>query len=953
MPISLHYNNYEQMTKRFSIIIFFALIAFSAKAQLTITGQLKDTIGEPVSSATVMLLSAKDSTLMNFTTSDSKGNFAFKNIKKNNYILKISHFNYMPQVFIIEPTDEKEIHYGVIEMKQIAQFLMEIVIREAKAPIFIKGDTVEYDASTFKVPPGSTVEDLLRKLPGIDVDAEGNISTMGKDVKTVYVDGKNFFGNDPKTVTQNLDAQAVSKVQVFTEKSEQEKLTGISDGSKEKVMNLELKEEYKKGYFGKISAGYGWGENAPHRWLAKGSFNWFTDKQQLSFIGFGNNLNQSNYDWNDMQEFRGQSMQSGRDNGDFGFGGNSSGMRAYSYSSYGSDGSGFSNNGGGGVNYNYYNKKVKFNAGYLYTVGQTFSDAFAERETFLSDSSFWRIDSTHNDNLRQNHNFSTRFEYQIDSTNNLIFRANLGYLPSKRSNFSNQLYKTPDFVDINNLTIDNEFKNDNLNFDFLAMYNHKFKKKGRSFSMSGFYQYKDGNDMENISNINEFFSLTAPHEVVKFLVKNDKNSEDHTAKSSLLYVEPLGKRFSLLGFYNFRSTSRHNYNNSKELQTGIDIDSLWLNYQNNMLYNRVGTSLNYEHKGINFDVGGAFQSLILSGTSETKRAPAELFKPVAYNNFIPYFSAWFQLPKNIYLRTSYTYDVSEPEISYLFPMPNLTNTMYKVLGNPNLTPERSHDVDASFNYWNSASMISFYLSANASFYENQIVYNQKTKFIENQGYVSISEPDNLKGGNSFSSYLWASIPLVKTILTMNINANGRISNSPVFINEIENLTNSKRYSAGVSFNITVKQRLTFSAGANVSQNFTQYSIQKDRNQSYINYGANVSAKWQVFKKTFLEGGYNFTNYTNKFLDFNQNLNKLNVSVRQVIGKKNQWEIRAAAVDILNQNQFISHIARLNYTEYRTAPTLARYFFLTVSYNIKGFEVKNVTNQRMRTRIVNQ
>ena len=944
------------MKNNILLTLFLFSIAFAAKAQFTVTGQLRDTINEPVPQATVMLLGVKDSALVNFTSTDAKGNFSFKNIKKSEYILKTSHFTYMPQQIHIQPAEEKEVNLGVIIMKPIAHFLMEVVIREARAPIFIKGDTVEYDATTFKVPPGSTVEDLLRRLPGIDVDAEGNISTMGKDVKTVYVDGKNFFGNDPKTVTQNLDAQAVSKVQVFTEKSEQEKLTGISDGSKEKVMNLELKDEYKKGYFGKMSAGYGWGKNAPHRWLAKGSFNWFTDKQQLSFIGFGNNLNQSNYNWSDMQEFKGQSMQAGSDNGDFGFKGNWSGMRGYSFGFYGSDGSGFSNNGGGGVNYNYYDKKVKFNVGYLYTVNQTFSDVLAERQTFLSDSSFLRLDSTHNNNLRQNHNFSTRFEYQIDSTNTIIFRANVGYVPNNRSNFTNQLYKTPEWTDINQLTVNNKFRNDNLNFNFLTIYNHKFKKKRRSFSISGFYYYTDVNNMEDINNINEFLNLNTEHERIQFLVKNNKNSEDHTVKSSVMYVEPLGKRFSLLSFYNFRYTLSRNKNNSKEPQANVEIDSLWLNYQNNMFYNRVGTSLVYEYKGIEINLGGAYQSMILKGISETRLKPAEIFKATSYHNFIPNFSAHFQLPKNIYISTSYSYDVSEPEISYLFPMPNLTNTMYKILGNPNLQPERSHEIDASFNYRDNASMISLRWSVDAEFYENQIIYNQRTEFAENQGYITISEPKNLNGGNRFSSHIWSSIPLVKTILTMNINASGSIGKSPVFINDIENLTRSQRYYAGISFNITVKQRLTFSTGANISQNFTKYSIQKDRNQNSLNLSAYLNVKWQVFKKTFLEGGYTYINYTNKFFTAsNRNLHKLNVSVRQVIGKKNQWELRAAAVDILNANQFINYAARLNYTEYRTAPTLARYFFLTVSYNLKGFEVKNVTNTRMRTRtrVVNQ
>jgi hypothetical protein len=924
------------------LTLLFILTTLSVKAQFTIVGQLKDITNEDIHAATVMLLNTKDSTLVNFTTSDLRGNFAFRNIKKTDYILKISYIGYMPQEISIHPAEERELNLGVIFLKPIAHFLMEVVIREAKAPIFIKGDTVEYDATTFKVPPGSTIEDLLRRLPGIDVDASGNISTMGKDVKTVYVDGKAFFGNDPKTVTQNLDAASVSKVQVFTEKSEQEKITGVADGSQEKVMNVSLKDEYKKGYFGKATLGYGWGENAPHRWLAKGNFNWFTDKQQLSFIGYGNNLNENSYDWGDMQEFYGQSMQSRwSDNGNFGFGSTGRRGRTISHSYY-SDGSGFSNNGGGGANYNYYHKKVKFNAGYFYSLNKTFSDVFSNRQTFLQDSTFWRIDTTHNENFRQNHSFSTRFEYDIDSNNSIIIKANFTYSPTERENSYTQLYQTSEFWDINLHSVDNKYENDRLNFDILTIYNHKFKKKGRNFAISAAYDLENGNNLENINNINEFFNAISPNEQIKFIVKNNKNTEENNVKSSLMYVEPLGKRFSLMGFYNFSNSLSINKNSSKDTENDIDVDSLWLNYKNNTLYNRVGTSVNYAHNGINLQLGGAFQSLILDGKSEIK-PPSVDKQNFIYNNFIPYFSANLDLPKNFYVNASYSYNVSEPDISYLFPMPNLANTMYKVLGNPNLIPERYHGISTWLSYWNSAAMINFSLSGNANFYDNQIVYNQNTEFVNNQGYVTISKPENVSGGKGFYTSFWSSFPIVKTKLTMNISANGDISNSPVFINQIKNNTNTKSYGGRLGFNLTIGQKLSFTASANISQTFTQYSIQSDRDQNYINYSANLGGKWQVFKKTFLEANYRFSNYNNKKLEFNQNINMLNVSVRQVIGEKNQWELRLAAMDILNQNQTIRQTAAVNYIEYRTSPTLARYFLLTGAYNIKGFETKN--NQR--------
>jgi len=401
-----------------------------------------------------------------------------------------------------------------------------------------------------------------------------------------------------------------------------------------------------------------------------------------------------------------------------------------------------------------------------------------------------------------------------------------------------------------------------------------------------------------------------------------------------------------MGFYNFRNSLSFQKNFSTDpLNSGADIDSLWLDYHNNTLYNRAGTTINYGYNGINLSLGGAYQSLVLSGTCETKPNNIEKLKFSPYHSFIPYFSANLDLPKNVWVNASYSYDVSEPSISYLFPMPNLSNTLYKILGNPNLTPERYHQVNGGVSYYNNVSNVNVNFNSSMSFYDHQIVYNQTTEYVEKQGYVTVSKPDNVKGGNRFYSGIWTSFPIVKTKLTFSMSCNGSISNSPVFINTVKNLTNSKNYGVNAWFSVTLGQKLNFYFGGNVSQTFTKYSIQTDRNQRYMNSGAYINAKWQVFKKTFLEGSYGFSNYTNKKFKFERNIHKLNFSVRQVIGKKNQWELRLSANDILNQNRLINQIAQTNYIEYRATSTLARYFMLTAAYNIKGFEVKNASNRR--------
>ncbi len=301
------------------------LFAQTTPARFTLKGQAVDTSAAALNGATVMLLTPKDSALVNFTRTTETGAFAFKNLKRGPYLLKISFVGSIPFNQVISPPDGEELNMGQLKLKPISKELMEVVVRTARAPLNIKGDTIEYNAASFKVPPGSTVEELLRKLPGFQIDQEGNIRAQGQEVKKVTVDGKNFFGNDPKMATKNLPSEAISKVQVFTDKSEQAKLTGVDDGKKEKTVNLELKDNFKNGGFGKLTAGGG-SDFVPDRTNrgrgeVKGNYNKFDKKQQFSVIGLANNTNQTGLSWNDYQDFRGSNSFNWNDEADFGFGG--------------------------------------------------------------------------------------------------------------------------------------------------------------------------------------------------------------------------------------------------------------------------------------------------------------------------------------------------------------------------------------------------------------------------------------------------------------------------------------------------------------------------------------------------------------------------------------------------------------------------------------------------------
>lgn len=921
-------------------LILFLFLPFCMFSQgishISLTGTVKDTLNETVPAATVMLLRANDSTLLNYTTTNSNGEFNFRSLKNQGYLLKISHITYMPLQIDIPVSNTKEVNLGVISVEPIAEVLMEVVIKSAQAPLFIHGDTVEYDARLFKVPPGSTVEDLLRRLPGIDIDASGNITTMGQDVRRVYVDGKTFFGDDPSSVTKNLDAEAISKVQVYDDKSEQERLTGIDNGVDEKVMNLELKDEYKKGYFGKATVAGGTDE----RWASRGNFNRFTEKQQFSIIGYANNINVTGVNWDDYSEFKGNSAYSGYDNGDFGFGG-----RNYHYFSGGGivnyfDGRGFTENYGGGANYNYFDKKVKFNLSYLYSQTDLNFDEFTKRQTFLVDTSYYNSDTVNYNEFRNNHNVSARVEYEIDSSNTFIFKISSKFSGSEELDVEKQLFQNVDFLDINLNSTNNSEEFDSYSVDALSIFNHKFKKKGRSFSVSAAANLGNNETIASISNRNDFYNSSN----TVFLQQTYSNSKYDflLLKSSVMYVEPITEKISLMGFYNFSSNDRVSNLISEDPQLeNAPIDSLSLYYTNGTLYNRVGTKLTYAYQGINVGFGGAYQTIGLGGDYSRYEGTAALVDPIrkTYANFIPYFSASAQLPNKMRFSLSYSYDVEEPALNYLKTVPIISNPMYIYQGNSELLPEMSHSISGRFSYWNQASFMNFSLSSSYDIYDSQIVYNQEINFIEDFGYQTIYTPENVDGGSSFNTHLWTSFPIIKTILTMKIGGNLRFQESQIFINGTENLTNSDYYGANTSLNLAIGPKLSLSIGARGSTNYIEYSIQSEQNQNVLNLTGSASFKWQVAKKTFIEGNYALTNYQNDRFEFNNDINLLNVSIRQLIGEKNKFEIRLAAFDLLNQKQFIQQYAYGNFIGYTSAPTLARYFMLSVSYNIKGFETK--------------
>ncbi|MFB6305615.1 MAG: carboxypeptidase regulatory-like domain-containing protein, partial [Flavobacteriales bacterium] len=271
-------------------------------------GTVQDSAGKPLSFTSVVMLTPGDSTIYKHTTTSNEGKYRFKDVKKGEYILQMTYMGYRDISKKVSLKGKgKELDRGVTIMKQKSKQLEGVKVEDKKVPVKMEGDTIKYDADAYKSDPNDKVEDLLDQMPGVNVDKEGNVKAQGEDVEKVLVDGKEFFGDDPKIATKNLPADAVDEVESYNKKSDQAEFSGVDDGKRKKTLNLELKENKKSGYFGNASGGYGTGGDTKNRYKGKFNLNRFSPKTQLSFLGMANNVNKRGFSFKDYMTFMGGS----------------------------------------------------------------------------------------------------------------------------------------------------------------------------------------------------------------------------------------------------------------------------------------------------------------------------------------------------------------------------------------------------------------------------------------------------------------------------------------------------------------------------------------------------------------------------------------------------------------------------------------------------------------------
>ena len=924
------------MKNIYLLCVAVSLLALPAFAQNTgsIKGTLMDTAAkQPLPDATITVLQSGDSSLVTFSRTNKSGNFEIRYLPKGSYRLLVSHVGFRNFSKSFSITEEnKSIDLGYVAMVSNSAMLDAVTITQEKAPVVIKNDTVEFNAGSFKTKPNAVVEDLLKKLPGVQVDKDGKIKANGEEVKKVLVDGKEFFGNDPKVATKNLPADIVDKVQVFDKKSDQAQFTGFDDGNSERTINLTVKPDKKHGLFGRATAGAGNKE----RYQGNLNLNQFKGERQFSAIAMANNTNKQGFTFMDMLNFTG------------GLGGPNGGRGGMIEM----DGGGLplqGMNGGnnsitttwaGGLNFNdRWGKDLQVNGSYFFNRVQDRMEQKTNRQYISPNNPFNYYKEGITSRRNENHRLNLIADQKIDSMNSIRFTTNASF-QSGLSGSTSQYNSTALKGNLLNRGFSNtSSKSDGFSWNSNALWRHRFAKKGRTLSANLSFGLNEAESTARLNSVNDFFNQNGSTAFSDSLDQQSfQDNNGITYGANLVYTEPLSKR-SLLEFnYNFNSS-----NNASGKET-FDVDStgkyseknelLSSDFDNTYRFNRGGVNWRYQQKKFNFSVGARAQHASLESKFHFMGRDSAIDQ--SFLNVLPNAQLQYNINKYKNFRFNYITSTRQPGASQLNPIVDNTDRLNIRKGNPDLAQEYSHRFMFNFISFDPFRQTSFFSMLSFMATNNRIVnYDEfDAQGIRTTTFTNVNGVYNLNANASWG------LPLKAIKSNLNINTNLGQSRNVNFVNSKRNIINN--FSAGQEFslNFVNKKTLDITLGTNISYNRVNYSLTKESNTNYWNQEYSLDANIYFPHGFSLASEFTFNRNTGYATGFNTNVALWNAGIAKQLFKNKKGEVRLQVFDILNENIGISRNANQNYIEDVSSRVLNRYFMLSFTYNISRFAGKN-------------
>ncbi len=907
------------------LVIFFSISSFSQKVLSTAKGTVQDSVTlQPLSNATISIINSTDSLKVKSTLSSGSGYFEIKNLDTGSYHLLISFqgFEVWKKEFSISIEDTL-IDLQTIKMQRAYKVMQEVIIKD-EVPIRVKGDTVSFNANSFKTKPNATAEDLLKKLPGMQVDKDGTVKAQGENVPKIYVDGKEFFGDDPKMATKNIAADMIDRVELYDDISEQSKFNGIDDGSRSKAINLKLKKDKKKGVFGRASVGYG----TDDRYQSSLSANYFKGATKVSVIVRANNTNNTGAGSADIG---GASGSFGRNSG----------------------GSGITKNRGAGANYSdIWGKKLEITSSYSLNHSNNTNISTSHRQTFFPDSTVTRNQASSSENNNNSHRIRLRLNYVIDSMSSIIYIPSINFQSNDnlRGDTTESFARKGNVVSkVNDSRSLRENSGDGLNWTNNFLYRRKLSKARRTFSVNLFNSYSNTvrNGLSN-SRIGQYKNGNKTGDrIINQKSIQENNSTNYGVTFS--YTEPVGPDKVLefnYSFNNSKNGSDREVYDINDMTGKYDFKNLQQTnlFENLTKSNRLGTNFQVVKKKYNYQLGLGVQRTLLQSNNLSKNTIIEQ----KFTNLFPTASFNYQFARSKNVRFNYSGRTNQPSAVQLQEILNKDNPLFWTRGNATLKQEYTNAFSLNYHFFNTTNFRSLFF--NASFFNtyNKIVNNVISKPELIRQYALLSPNDTIPQGVQLSMPLNADgvyyangnfnigFPIRRmkggnfnTYTTISYNRNVN------FADGVKNFTYDFSLGEELRVSYNHEERLDVGISVGIDYNSVKNTLQKNQNQnsSYYVYAASADISYTLPENFILSTDLDYATNTGLASGYNQSYFLWNASLSKQVFKNKRGELKLSINDILNQNTNVSRNTADNYIEDVRNLTLRRFAMLTFTYNL--------------------
>lgn len=921
-----------------NVIVLLTAGAVTAPAAV-VKGVVADSAGDPLPQATVRLLKANaDSTYVTGVTSDNNGLFRFPSVTNGKYIIAADYIGYRRALKNIT-VSKVDVNADTLRLAESSIMLKEAVAIGIATPIKAMEDTIEYSASAYKTPPNAVVNDLLKRLPGVEVGSDGSIKAQGQSIKKILIDGEEFFSDDPAVASKNIPVAMVKTAQVINRKSDLARLTGVDDGEDEMVINLTVKEDMKKGWYGTVEGGYGTDNTYKGSFIANGMYG----KNQFTILGNANNINDEGFTDNNGNRFRR-------------FGGRSGINTTQSL----------------GLNFNVGSQKLRVGGNVMYSHNDRENRSRSTRRNIFTDGD--THDNTQKSSRDRGHNIGAdfRLKWEPDSFNTLDFRPHLSLNFNKSdsysTNFNYGLTEADRIANSRNISA-----SDGKSYELSGrlIYNHKFNhRRGRSFSLSGNYSFSNVHEDEEVWSRNAYWRPRLDQDIDSLyedyqLIKN--HTWNNRVNARVSWTEPLGD-VANGNFIEFAYMMNYRWNNADKqvwhdpiIQVPIEDTSLkdytfadWLNwtladriaglttddlqwdgsnsnsFRNNYFNQQIRVGYKKVNKKYTLNIGVNVNPQMSRSTNLTN--PDKTIPTRWVWNFSPFARLNYKFSKQTALNIFYNGRSSEPSLSQLQPVADTSDPMNVIQGNPSLKPSFAHNLFARFNTFDADRQQSFNAMAFAGFTQNGIAGNVTTDRLTG---ARLTTYENVNGNWNFGAFTMYSRPFRNKSWTFSNNLHFNFNQNVGFVNG--ELSKSATTRAGESFAIAFRpSNLELELRPRYDIQYATYSLQRNRNTTIHSYGGSFNGTWYTNFGLVLSTDLNYTANSGYAEGYNQNEWRWNASISYMFLRNQNATFAIKGYDLLNQTKSISRSETAQAVTDTQSLVLGRYVMATFTYKFTTF-----------------